>query len=167
MRAKPPGITRQPSGVAAAKTRRVNGRGVSLPPRQTGVVESRTTSCPTTSTPRARMRATSASRAGPRRSAPSTEGFVVNASAKASSSMRSSASSRAAASPHHQVAMLGKARSSPSRRRHCASMKPISARCSTAPAPGMFDIATPPARRASTSPGTPSRERADKVRGSQ
>ena len=47
MRQKPPGITRQPSGVAAAKTRKVKGRGESRPSSQKGVVESFTTSWPT------------------------------------------------------------------------------------------------------------------------
>ena len=52
IRQKPPGMTCQPSGVAAAKTRSTNGRGTSLPSCQTGVVDSCTTSCPTKSTPR-------------------------------------------------------------------------------------------------------------------
>ncbi len=47
IRQKPPGITFQPSGVAAAKTRSVIGCGSSRPFWKTGIVESWTTSCPT------------------------------------------------------------------------------------------------------------------------
>ncbi|MNU01776.1 hypothetical protein D3C86_2140300 [compost metagenome] len=47
IRQNPPGITFQPSGVAAAKTRTVIGCGSSRPFWKTGMVESRTTSWPT------------------------------------------------------------------------------------------------------------------------
>ena len=47
IRQNPPGITRQPSGVAAQYTRKTNGRGSSLSSTQRGVVDRRTTSCPT------------------------------------------------------------------------------------------------------------------------
>ena len=47
IRQKPPGMMVQPSGVAAANTRSTNGRGVSRPFSQTGVVDSRTSSWPT------------------------------------------------------------------------------------------------------------------------
>jgi hypothetical protein len=47
IRQNPPGITVQPSGVAAANTRSTNGRGAMLPLSHTGVVDSRTSSWPT------------------------------------------------------------------------------------------------------------------------
>ena len=51
-RTKPPGITRQPSLTRARNSRKVNGRGSSLPSRQTGMVESVTASLATKSMPR-------------------------------------------------------------------------------------------------------------------
>src|SRR5260370_904694 len=67
MRTKPPGMTAKLSPCRARKTRRMNGRGSSLPLRHTGMVESRTASCSTMSMPRSSI----ASRMRRRRTNPS------------------------------------------------------------------------------------------------
>jgi hypothetical protein len=60
--------------------------------------------------------------------------------------------------PHHQVAILGSFSRSPSSRRLSAGRKLSRARASITPDPGVLETTTPPARIASSRPGTPRRE---------
>ena len=165
VRQKPPGITRMPSGVAAAKTRRTNGAGERRSSFSTGMVESRTFSWPTKSAGRSRRLWIRSSRSAGVMSATirdcdrmlSPPG-ALKAGAMARSSRRISTRACSAGWPHHQVATWGMGRSSPSNSWQRRGRKPIRARDSSTPEPGMLSTVTPPARMASSMPGVPSRE---------
>ncbi len=60
--------------------------------------------------------------------------------------------------PHHQVAILGKPRSSPRSARQMAGRKASRARVSTMPEPSALTITAAPLRSASARPGVPMRE---------
>ena len=117
-RQKALGSMRQPSGVAAAKTRMTKGRGASRPSCQAGMVESGAGSCATQSNGRsrkaARARARAASRAGPAsiasRSGPRTG---VAAGRSVSRSRWASTWRRPSGSPHHHVSGPASRNSSP------------------------------------------------------
>jgi hypothetical protein len=73
MRAKPPGMICQPFAVRAAKTRSDIGRGTSLPSTQAGVVDSVTTSWPTSFGPSELNQSVIESLAAARNDEPSTD----------------------------------------------------------------------------------------------
>ena len=105
---------------------------------------------------RRRVRRRSTLRSSPKPGTRSAKAPAIATVGRARRALRS----RSAGWPHHQVAMFGIFRSSPSRRRARLGRKPSSARDSSTPEPGMLATATPPARIASIRPGTPMREAA-------
>ncbi len=145
----------------------MKGRGSSLPLRQTGMVESRTVSCPTMSMPRERIggleggallglevgadhRAVlhQAGDGALERPGPARNPRCPRARSRAPPAGRTTRWRRSAAAAP---------RPAPARRSSAGSSSSPAA--STRPEPSALTTATPPARTACTSPGTPSRER--------
>ena len=171
MRQKPPGMTFQPSGVAAAKTRSTKGRGSRRPvaPDRHGrephdllpdEVDGRVARSPRSSAVALLGATGPAEHAAAGRRSPA-RGAAEGRRDRHARRARRATMSRSAGWPHHQVAMLGSVRSSPSRRaaerRQEAEQR---ARFEHARARHVGDRPRRRARIASSRPGTPRREAA-------
>ena len=164
----------QPSGVAAANTRSTNGRGVSWPslPHRRGRQPHQLLADKVDAAVGDRLAQPLA--LGRRQIAGEHRPLGWKARERRGRRRPRSRNRRAATAlrsradfwPHHQVAMCGIFRSSPSRRRHRLGRKPSSARASSTPEPGMLATTTPSLRSTSIRPGTPSCEDASSSSGS-
>ena len=176
MRTKPPGITRQPSRSRARNSRRMNGRGSSLPLFQTGMVESvdrllrDEIDAAVARSLLARASRAPASSAAPMTPSPTPSPARDRRQMPARSPSRRGCSiaprcarrrRRATRSRHSASRGRGRARPAPAPAGSSAC-----ARASTTPEPSALAITTLPSRTACTRPGTPSRERAFSSSGS-